>query len=132
VATHPTLPQPRDFHLSDQEFDAFKQRVLQSTFTYDRSTSTYLDNLEKLARFEGYYDDAREEFEQLRRKLKHDTARDLDYNRQTLKHMLESEIIACYYFQRGVIEHSLDWDPVMREALRLLGNQAEYDAILGH
>ena len=70
--------------------------------------------------------------EQLRRKLKHDTARDLDYNRQTLKHMLESEIIACYYFQRGVIEHSLDWDPVMREALRLLGNQAEYDAILGH
>ena len=132
VATHPTLPQPRDFHLSDQEFDAFKQRVLQSTFTYDRSTSTYLDNLEKLARFEGYYDDAREEFEQLRRKLKHDTARDLDYNRQTLKHMLESEIIACYYFQRGVIEHSLDWDPVMREALRLLDNQAEYDAILGH
>ena len=132
VATHPTLPQPRDFHLSDQEFDAFKQRVLQSTFTYDRSTSTYLDNLEKLARFEGYYDDAREEFEQLRRKLKHDTARDLDYNRQTLKHMLESEIIACYYFQRGVIEHSLDWDPVMCEALRLLGNQAEYDTILGH
>ncbi|MBR5698912.1 MAG: S41 family peptidase [Prevotella sp.] len=131
VATHPTIAPAKDFHLTDAEFDDFCQRVLKSSFTYDRSTSTYLDNLEKLARFEGYYDDAREEFEQLRKKLKHDTARDLDYNRVTLKRLLESDIISCYYYQRGVIEHSLGWDPTMGEAIRLLGQPDEYLKILG-
>ena len=131
VATHPTIAPAKDFHLTDAEFDDFCQRVLKSSFTYDRSTSTYLDNLEKLARFEGYYDDAREEFEQLRKKLKHDTARDLDYNRVTLKRLLESDIISAYYYQRGVIEHSLGWDPTMGEAIRLLGQPNEYLKILG-
>ena len=131
VATHPNIAPAKDFHLTDAEFDDFCQRVLKSSFTYDRSTSTYLDNLEKLARFEGYYDDAREEFEQLRKKLKHDTARDLDYNRVTLKRLLESDIISAYYYQRGVIEHSLGWDPTMGEAIRLLGQPDEYLKILG-
>ena len=131
VATHPTIAPAKDFHLSDAEFDDFCQRVLKSSFNYDRSTSTYLDNLEKLARFEGYYDDAREEFEQLRKKLKHDTARDLEYNRVTLKRLLESDIITAYYYQRGVIEHSLGWDPTMSEAVRLLDHPDEYLRILG-
>ena len=131
VATHPTIAPAKNFHLSDAEFDDFCQRVLKSSFNYDRSTSTYLDNLEKLARFEGYYDDAREEFEQLRKKLKHDTARDLEYNRVTLKRLLESDIITAYYYQRGVIEHSLGWDPTMSEAVRLLDHPDEYLRILG-
>ncbi|MCR5131362.1 MAG: S41 family peptidase [Prevotella sp.] len=131
VNAHPTIAPAKDFHLTDQEYDEFKQRVLQSKFTYDRTTSKYLDELEKLARFEGYYDGARQEFEQLRAKLKHDTAHDLDYNRATLKRLLENDIIAVYYFQRGQIEYTLGWDPVMKEAVRLLDNLDEYNKILG-
>jgi carboxyl-terminal processing protease len=131
VSTHPTIAPAKDFQLTDAEFDDFCQRVLKSSFTYDRSTETYLDNLERLARFEGYYDDTREIFEQLRTKLKHDTARDLDFNRKQLKHLLESNIVSTYYFQRGIIEHSLGWDPVMNEAVRLLNATEEYNHLLG-
>ena len=129
VSTHPTIAPAKDFQLTDAEFDDFCQRVLKSSFTYDRSTETYLDNLERLARFEGYYDDTREIFEQLRTKLKHDTARDLDFNRKQLKHLLESNIVSTYYFQRGIIEHSLGWDPVMNEAVRLLNSTEEYNRL---
>lgn len=131
VSTHPTIAPAKDFQLTDAEFDDFCQRVLKSSFTYDRSTETYLDNLERLARFEGYYDDTREIFEQLRTKLKHDTARDLDFNRKQLKRLLESNIVSTYYFQRGIIEHSLGWDPVMSEAVRLLNATDEYNHLLG-
>ena len=44
--------------------------------------------------------------------------------------LLESEIIAAYYFQRGVIEHSLSWDKQVIEALRLIQSSEEYQKIL--
>lgn len=127
VAAHPTLPAARDFKLTDADFEDFKQRVLQSKFNYDRSTENYLESLEKLARFEGYYDDAKEEFAQLRAKLKHNIAKDLDFNRETLKQLIANEIVTMNYYQRGSIENSLSWDNQMNEAVRLLQSPEEYN-----
>lgn len=130
VAAHPTIAPARDFKLTDADFEDFKQRVLQSKFRYDRSTESYLESLEKLARFEGYYDDAKEEFAQLRAKLKHNVAKDLDYNRETLKDLIANEIVTCYYFQRGSVEQSLTWDKQMKEAIKLMQSPEEYGKIL--
>ena len=130
VAAHPTIAPARDFKLTDADFEDFKQRVLQSKFRYDRSTESYLESLEKLARFEGYYDDAKEEFAQLRAKLKHNVAKDLDYNRETLKDLIANEIVTYYYFQRGSVEQSLTWDKQMKEAIKLLQSPEEYGKIL--
>ena len=130
VAAHPTIAPARDFKLTDADFEDFKQRVLQSKFRYDRSTESYLESLEKLARFEGYYDDAKEEFAQLRAKLKHNVAKDLDYNRETLKDLIANEIVMSYYFQRGSVEQSLTWDKQMKEAIKLLQSPEEYGKIL--
>ena len=131
ILSHPTIPEAKDFHLTDADYESFKQQLIASGFTYDPESEKALKDLKKIAQFEGYYDDAREEFEQLRKKLKHDTARDLEYNRVTLKRLLESDIITAYYYQRGVIEHSLGWDPTMSEAVRLLDHPDEYLRILG-
>ena len=130
VAAHPTIATARDFKLTDADFEDFKQRVLQSKFRYDRSTESYLESLEKLARFEGYYDDAKEEFAQLRAKLKHNVAKDLDYNRETLKDLIANEIVTCYYFQRGSVEQSLTWDKQMKAGIKLLQSPEEYGKIL--
>ena len=126
VSAHPTIAPARDFKLTDADFEDFKQRVLKSKFNYDRSTENYLESLEKLARFEGYYDDAKEEFAQLRAKLKHNIAKDLEFNRETLKELIANEIVTVYYFQRGSVEQSLTWDNQMKEAVRLLQSPEEY------
>lgn len=130
VAAHPTIAPASEFKLTDADFEDFKQRVLQSKFRYDRSTESYLESLEKLARFEGYYDDAKEEFAQLRAKLKHNVAKDLDFNCETLKELISNEIVTAYYFQRGSVEQSLTWDNQMKEAVRLLQSPEEYGKIL--
>jgi carboxyl-terminal processing protease len=130
VAKHPTIAPAASFKLTDADYEDFKQRVLKSNFKYDRSTETYLDNLEKLARFEGYYDDARTDFENLRAKLKHNVAKDLDYNKQTLMQLLANNIVHNYYYQRGTIENSFLWDKQLREAERLINTPEEYEKIL--
>ena len=62
IAKHPTIAPAKDFALTDADYDEFKARVLKADFKYDRETEKYLKDLEKLAKFEGYYDDAKPEF----------------------------------------------------------------------
>lgn len=132
IAAHPTVASPKDFELSDADYEQFKQRVVKSGFTYDQVSEKILKELENLARFEGYYDDAKPEFEALRQKLKHNIAKDLDYpyNKQKIKEMIAADIMAAYYFEKGSLENSLRNDKQFAEAARLLGNAEEYQKLL--
>lgn len=132
IAAHPTVASPKDFELSDADYEQFKQRVVKSGFTYDQVSEKILKELENLARFEGYYDDAKPEFEALRQKLKHNIAKDLDYpyNKQKIKELIAADLMAAYYFEKGSLENSLRNDKQFAEAARLLGNPNEYLKLL--
>ncbi len=130
IAKHPTIAPAKDFALTDTDYDEFKARVLKADFKYDRETEKYLKDLEKLAKFEGYYDDAKPEFEALKKKLSHNVAKDLDYNKEYIKQLLENEIVAAYYFQAGAIQNSLRYDKQIKEAVKLLNSPEEYSKIL--
>ena len=130
IAKHPTIVPAKDFALTDADYDEFKARVLKADFKYDRETEKYLKDLEKLAKFEGYYDDAKPEFEALKKKLSHNVAKDLDYNKEYIKQLLENEIVAAYYFQAGAIQNSLRYDKQIKEAVKLLNSPEEYSKIL--
>ena len=130
IAKHPTIAPAKDFALTDVDYDEFKARVLKADFKYDRETEKYLKDLEKLAKFEGYYDDAKPEFEALKKKLSHNVAKDLDYNKEYIKQLLENEIVAAYYFQAGAIQNSLRYDKQIKEAVKLLNSPEEYSKIL--
>lgn len=132
IAAHPTVASPKDFELSDADYEQFKQLVIKSGFTYDQVSEKILKELENLARFEGYYDDAKPEFEALRQKLKHNIAKDLDYpyNKQKIKELIAADLMAAYYFEKGSLENSLRNDKQFAEAARLLGNPDEYHKLL--
>lgn len=130
INSHPTIAPAEDFEISDTDFDEFKRRVLKSNFNYDHATERYMDELEKLAKFEGYYDDTKEDFDNLRKKLKHNVEKDLDFNRDVLKEYISNEIVTSYYFQKGAIANSLRKDKEMLEAVKLLNAPQEYLKIL--
>ena len=53
-------------------------------------------------------------------------AKDLDYNKETIKHLLENDIVAAYYYQGGAIRNSLRYDKQVKEAMKLLNSPEEY------
>ena len=130
VARHPSIAPAGEFHLSDQDWQDFKTRVIKSGFTYDPVSKKQFEELVKTAKFEGYYDDARQAFDALESKLKHDVAFDLEKHRNTLVQILEMDIVSAYYYQAGSIERGLDYDKQLREAERLLKNPEEYRKLL--
>lgn len=130
IASHPTIAPAAGFRLTDAEFDDFKQRVVSRGFTYDPVSGKKFDELVKMAQFEGYYDDAKEEFEALKAKLKHDVARDVELHKDVIRQMIEQDIVSAYYFQAGSVEIGLASDKLLLEAERILADKAEYDKIL--
>jgi len=131
IQKHPTIAPAADFHLTDADYDAFKQRVIKVGFTYDQVSKKQLDELVKTAKFEGYYDDAKAEFEALKAKIDHhDVARDLNLRRDEIQQVLEQDIVGAYYYQEGQVQVGLRNDKTLREAERILNTPGEYQKVL--
>lgn len=84
----------------------------------------------KIAKFEGYYDEAKPEFDALEKKFSHNIERDLDYNKESIKQLLAADLVAVYYYQRGAVENSLRTDKQWKEAVKLLNDEERYKGIL--
>ena len=130
IAKHASIASPETFHLTDSDYEEFKQRVIKSGFKYDGETAKLLKSLEQLARFEGYYDLSKEQFNALKDKLQHNVAHDLEYNKAFIKELLEGDIVRAYYYQGGGIAYSLTKDVFFKRATELLTNIKEYNSIL--
>ncbi len=131
IARHPTIAPAAEFSITDADYEEFKQRVVESSFKYDGISEKQLDQLEKVARFEGYYNDAKDEFESIKRKLKHNVAHDLDYHKASVMEIINNDIVAAYYYQRGAVENRLRNDKQVKAAFELLGQPEEIDKIIG-
>ena len=123
VTRHPTIAPAAEFSLSDDEWAKFAEAVKASDFTYNGRTATALKQLRQLARFEGYDEEAKAEFDALEAKLKtNDLAADLERFRQHIQPYLETEIVSRYYFQRGALRHTLSYDKAITRTLELINN----------
>ncbi len=129
-AQHPTVAAPSVFDISDSDYEKFKQRVLKSGFTYDLQSESNLKKLIEIAKFEGYYDDAKNEFKALEVKLSHNLSKDMDQYKDQIKMVMVNDILGNYYYQKGSMEANLRYDKVMKEACRLLKSPKDYNQIL--
>ncbi len=126
----PTIAPAADFRITDEEFEAFKKMAKEQDFKYDRMSDKLLKELKKMAKFEGYDEDAQAEFDALEKKLEHNLDRDFDNFKDKIKELIEMEIVKRYYYQRGVSELTLRNDVDFAKAVEILHNPEEYKSIL--
>ncbi len=131
VLAHPTIPPIDDFVLTDTDFDDLKRLAKEKNFKYDRLSEKRLEDLKKTAQFEGYYEDAKAEFDALEAKLQHNIDQELDRYKDDIMQLMAIEVVKRYYFQAGMIQETLKKDPDLKKASEILNNQEEYWKILG-
>ena len=105
--------------------------VKDSDFKYDRVSEKRLADLKKSAEYEGYYEDAKAEFEALEKKFAHNLDREMDRKEKEIRDVMANEIVRRYYFQEGAIEQLLKDDDDSKRAIEVLNNPTEYNKILG-
>ena len=127
---HPTLASVDDFKLTDADYENFKELVKSRDFTYDRQSEKLLKNLKEVAEFEGYMDEASEEFKALEKKLNHNLDRDLDVFAKPIKEYISQEIVTRYFYQRGAVMERLKDDDDLKKAIEVLDDKEQYRKIL--
>lgn len=127
---HATIPAPEEFEVTDADYSEFKDMVKEADFKYDQQSEKILKTLKEAAEFEGYLEDASEEFNALEKKLNHNLDRDLDHFAFDIKGMIASEIVKRYYYQRGNIIQQLKDDNGLKEAVQILGDPVKYKEML--
>ncbi|MDE6322180.1 MAG: S41 family peptidase [Muribaculaceae bacterium] len=130
-ATHDSIAPATDFEVTDEMFEDFKAFIDPEQFNYDKVCDTMLDDLEKVAKTEGYLnDETKAQIEVLRGLMKHNLGDDLDNNRKEVSEVLAAEIISRYYGDRGEVIQSLKHDYDVEAALKMLNTPGEYKRLL--
>lgn len=130
VGKHPTIPQIGDFVITDDDFADIKQLAIEKGFKYDKLSLKRLEDLKKTAKFEGYYDDAKDEFEALEKKLEHNLDKEFDRFEKEIREAMALEIVKRYYYQAGEILEAIKKDDDIIRASEILSQPDEYNKIL--
>ena len=130
VIKHPTIAKVEDFQLTDADYADFKEMLKKRNFSYDRQSEAMLKKLKEMAEFEGYLENASEEFSALEKKLQHNLELELDRFSKDIKPLLAEEILKRYYFEKGAVQESLKDDADLKKALEVLQNPEEYKKVL--
>jgi carboxyl-terminal processing protease len=128
---HQTIENASTFELADAEYTEFTNYVLNQEFDYTTASSEYMKRLKEVAEDEGYYEDSKQDFDELLEFYKPSKERDLIKFKDEIKALLEDEIIGRYYFQTGRIQHALLDDTYILEAIKILNDSERYNQILG-
>jgi len=127
---HEAIAEPGIFSLSDEEYLKFADFLMERKFSYSTATEEALERLEATAKREKYYESNPELFDSLREKLGHNLDSDLDHFRPEIQKLIEDEIIGRYYYEDGVIMHTLNDDAQLRKALEVISDNRIYSSTL--
>ena len=130
VIKHPTIAKVEDFRLTDADYADFKEMLKKRDFTYDRQSEEVLKKLKEFAEFEGYMENAKDEFAALEKKLQHNLDLELDRFAKDIKPLIAEEIVKRYYFEKGAVQETLKDDADLKKALEVLQDPEEYKKVL--
>jgi carboxyl-terminal processing protease len=130
VIKHPTIAKVEDFQMTDADYADFKEMLKKRDFSYDRQSEAMLKKLKEMAEFEGYMENASEEFVALEKKLQHNLDLELDRFAKDIKPLIAEEIVKRYYFERGAVQETLKDDADLKKAIEVLQQSEEYNKVL--
>ncbi|MDH5366597.1 MAG: S41 family peptidase [Cyclobacteriaceae bacterium] len=128
---HESITSPKQFKISDEEYNKFKEWIIKQNFEYTSPIGNNLNLLENVAKKEMIYDKIKLEFEALKSDIQQVKQNDFEKFEEEIKLMLQKEIVSRYYLVRGDIEATIHQDNDIKKAVELLSDNTHYHMILG-
>ncbi len=127
---HPKVSSPSTFEVTEEVYADFKKFLVGKEYDYTTYTEKSVQDMEKYLAKEPYFETVKEQLEQIKAKVNHSKENDLDTHKKEIKKILSEEIISRYYFQEGMIEASLQGDPVIELAKEYFASPARMSKVL--
>lgn len=124
------IPNPREFEVSEELYRDFIDFVSSESFAYETKSDKELRELEEVLKKEAYAKELEEEINSLEKKLEDMKMQDLNRYQESISWLIKKELVKRYYYQKGLIEASLDHDEEVEKAILTLTNKKHYYQIL--
>ena len=122
---------PKDFELGEDGYNGFISFVeTRPDFEYSTSIEKKLIEIKEILKKDSVYSDVQEAFSNLEKMVKTDLLNDLERYKTEIAPLIENEIVARFYFQKGKTVHSFSFSDVIKESRRILKTPSEYAKIL--
>ena len=130
AARHPAVAPAREFSLTDNEYQDFVAWMKDKPYSYKTILERELDELKEVAKREKYYPDLKGQLEQISTQLADTHKTDLLLYKAQIKALLEEDIAAHYYLEKGTVEVGFKNDADIKKSIELTANLTQYKKIL--
>ncbi len=127
---HPSLPDPKSFTLSNDEYSQFTMWMKTRNFTYTSNFDQQLQLVSQEAKREKYYADVKVHLDLIEGKVEENKKSEMQLYKDEIKQLLEEDIASRYYLEKGSIEVGFKYDQEIKKASEVLLNTAQYKKIL--
>ena len=122
----------KDFKITDEMFLDFKNFLSDKEYEYETDTEKAYKKLKKVAKDEKYFESMKNDFDLLVNKIDDAKSDDLEKNKDFIKEILANEIVSRYYYQKGRIQSSLNYDKDVLQAISVISDSTNYKQILSN
>lgn len=130
VYKNPAPVTPREFTLSDAEYQKFVSWMKDKDYSYKSYMEYGIQQLTDEAKKEKYYEGLKGQLDQITARLNESKKNELMKYKDQIRRMLEEEIVARHHLDRGRIESAFQHDAEVKEAIAVLHNNNEYRKVL--
>ncbi|MCU0348448.1 MAG: S41 family peptidase [Saprospiraceae bacterium] len=123
---NPEVKTWEDFHFAN--WDDFVAFLNKQNYDFDTETEQLLKDLKEKSKTGGYL--AAADLQALETKVIAAKKADIEKHKERITDMIEKEIVSRFFFEKGRVQVGLRNDPEIKEAVKLFGDKAKYDAIL--
>jgi len=127
---NPSIKPAKEFKLSDAEYQAFVTWVKTKDYAYTTEAEKSYQNLVEAAKKDKTFEQIQNDLNTLKNRISKNKEADLTTFKNEIRELLEEEICARYYFEKGQAEARLDNDKEVQEAIKILQNPERYKKIL--
>lgn len=120
----------KNFNLSDEEYQKFIAWVKEQKFVYTTELDQKADELIATAKKEKYFDELQSPLKDLKTKIEQNNNSALIRFKPELSKILAQEIAFHYRLAQGQIEISMESDPEIQEAKKVLSDPGTYKKLL--
>lgn len=114
-----SISAPREFSLTDQEYDMFVTWALDKDFDYRSTSEIELSRFKAIAQREGTYAQLKDYIDSIESGVKNSKEIVFQKYKNEIKSLLEEEIVNRYYFQRGRVEKMILSDNQLLKAIEV-------------
>jgi len=120
---HDNLVSANKFNITDDEYTAFNDWLVEQKFNYINRMNKSLELLEEQAKYEKDLVKVKPYLDKFNNKINAPLAMELQIYAEEIKRLLEVEIASRYYLERGAVEASLGDDVYIERAMEILADK---------